>query len=63
VNTLLLAGMHYLVLREQSIGAFAGMDLRDPASWTRLERAAERLLGCAYPKNTEKRRSTRRLDR
>ena len=49
VNTLLLAAMHYLALREQSIGTFAGMDLRDPASWVRLEQAAERLLGCAYP--------------
>ncbi len=48
MNTLLLAGMHYLVLREQSIGAFAGMDLKDPVSWTRLEQAAEQLLNCAY---------------
>ena len=63
VNTLLLAGMHYLVLREQSSGAFAGMDLRDPVSWTRLERAAEQLLGCAYPKNTQKQRSTHRSHR
>jgi AcrR family transcriptional regulator len=63
LNTLILAGMHYLVLREQSIGAFAGMDLRDPASWKRLERAAERLLSCAYPTITEQRQRSRRADR
>lgn len=47
VNTLLIAGLHYLALREESIGSFAGMNLRDPASWSRLEAAADRLLDCA----------------
>jgi len=47
VNTLLIAGLHYLALREESIGSFAGMNLRDPASWARLETAADRLLDCA----------------
>lgn len=48
VNALLLAGMHHLVLREQSIGSFAGMDLRAPGTWERLERAAEQILDRAY---------------
>jgi AcrR family transcriptional regulator len=63
VNALLLAAMHHLALREQSIGTFAGMDLRDPASWVRLEQAAERLLGCAYPAEGKKARIKRTADR
>jgi hypothetical protein len=39
------------------------MDLRDPASWVRLEQAAERLLGCAYPAEGKKARIKRTADR
>jgi AcrR family transcriptional regulator len=56
VNTLLIAGLHYLALREESIGSFAGMNLRDPASWARLEAAAERLLDCAFSGTADGRR-------
>ena len=30
INALLLAGLHYLALREQSLGSFAGMDISTP---------------------------------
>jgi AcrR family transcriptional regulator len=59
VNALLLAGMHYLALREQSIGSFAGMDLRTPATWQRLERAAEQILSRAYPEPAKSPRGKR----
>jgi AcrR family transcriptional regulator len=63
VNALLLAGMHYLVLREQSLGSFAGMDLRAPDTWERLERAAGQILSRAYADPAKAARSKRPDDR
>jgi AcrR family transcriptional regulator len=48
INALLLAGIHYLVLREVSVGGFASLDLLDPDGWTRIRKAARDLIGLAY---------------
>ena len=52
VNALLLAGMHYLALREQTPGSFAGLDLSVPETWERLERAADSILAQAFASDT-----------
>jgi AcrR family transcriptional regulator len=43
INALLLAGLHYLALREQSLGSFAGMDISTPEGAERIA-AAVRLI-------------------
>ena len=48
INALLLAGVHYLVLREGSAGGFASLDLIQPEGWTRIRRAARQLIELAY---------------
>lgn len=48
INALLLAGVHYLVLRERSAGGFASLDLVEPEGWARVRRAARHLIGLAY---------------
>jgi len=49
INALLLGGVHHLVLREASIGRFAGLDLADAAGWNRVRAAARALVFLAYP--------------
>jgi AcrR family transcriptional regulator len=49
INALLLAGVHHLVLREASIGRFAGLDLADATGWSRVRAAAHSLIFLAYP--------------
>jgi AcrR family transcriptional regulator len=49
INALLLAGVHHLVLREASIGRFAGLDLTDATGWSRVRAAARSLIFLAYP--------------
>lgn len=49
INALLLAGVHHLVLREASIGRFAGLDLADATGWSRVRAAARSLIFLAYP--------------
>jgi AcrR family transcriptional regulator len=48
INALLLAGVHHLVLREASVGRFAGFDLANDAGWNRLRAAARSLVFLAY---------------
>lgn len=48
INALLLAGVHYLVLREGSAGGFASLDLIQPEGWSRIRRAARQLIELAY---------------
>jgi AcrR family transcriptional regulator len=43
INALLLAGLHHLALREQTIGSFAGMDIDTPEGAARID-AAVRLI-------------------
>jgi AcrR family transcriptional regulator len=43
INALLLAGLQYLALREQSLGSFAGMDISTPEGSARIT-AAVRLI-------------------
>jgi len=43
VNALLLAAIHHLALSEAASGMFAGMDLRKPDNWARLEKALIRV--------------------
>jgi AcrR family transcriptional regulator len=44
INAVILAGLHHLALRERSVGRFAGLDLREPATWDRIGRAIDRLV-------------------
>ncbi|MEQ8935547.1 MAG: helix-turn-helix domain-containing protein [Amphiplicatus sp.] len=39
LNAILLAAIDHLALHEASTGAFAGLDLRKPETWARLEKA------------------------
>ena len=48
INALLLAGIHYLVLRQRTVGSFAGIDLQQPENWRRIEAALERIASSAY---------------
>lgn len=43
INALLLAGLHYLALRERSLGRFAGLEVNTPAGQARIA-AAVRLI-------------------
>jgi len=43
INALLLAGLHYLALRERSLGRFAGLEVSTPAGQARIA-AAVRLI-------------------
>jgi AcrR family transcriptional regulator len=51
VNALLLAGVHYLALRGQSLGSFAGVDISTPEGAARIDTAlqliAQRVYGVA----------------
>lgn len=49
LNALLLAGLHHLVLRESAAGEFAGLDLRDPSSWARLDAALAQITALLDP--------------
>jgi len=57
INALLLAGVHHLVLREASIGRFAGLDLADATGWSRVRAAARGLIFLAYPTRDKRDRS------
>lgn len=48
INALLLAGLHYLALREQSVGTFAGMDIRSDEGHARISKAVALITGCVY---------------
>lgn len=48
VNALLLAGVHHLVLRETSVGRFAGLNCKTEEDWQRIRSAARTLVDLAY---------------
>lgn len=48
VNAVLLAGLHYLILREHSVGTFAGMDVKSPEGIERINAAIELIIGRVY---------------
>lgn len=48
VNALLLAGLHYLALREQSLGSFAGMDISTPEGAARIADAVRLITARVY---------------
>jgi AcrR family transcriptional regulator len=48
INALLLAGLHYLALREQSLGSFAGMDISTPEGAERIATAIRLITERVY---------------
>jgi AcrR family transcriptional regulator len=48
VNAVLLAGLHYLALREQSVGSFAGVDLSTPEGARRIADAMRLITARTY---------------
>lgn len=48
VNAVLLAGLHYLALREQSLGSFAGMDISTPDGAARVASAIRLITARVY---------------
>lgn len=48
VNALLLAGLHYLALREQSVGSFAGVDIQSPEGAARIAGAVQLITQRVY---------------
>lgn len=48
VNAVLLAGLHYLSLRERSLGSFAGIDLSTPEGSARIKRAMRLIIDRTY---------------
>jgi AcrR family transcriptional regulator len=51
VNAVLLAGLHYLALREQSLGSFAGVDLSTPEGAQRIASALRLITERTYAAN------------
>lgn len=48
INAVLLAGLHYLALREQSVGSFAGMEVRSAEGAERVANAVRVITDCVY---------------
>jgi AcrR family transcriptional regulator len=48
INALLLAGLHYLALRERSLGSFAGMDISTPEGAQRIAKAVRLITERVY---------------
>lgn len=48
INAVLLAGLHYLALREQSLGSFAGVDIQSPEGAQRIAAAVEVITQRVY---------------
>jgi AcrR family transcriptional regulator len=62
INALLLAGLHYLALREESLGTFAGMDIASRTGRARISEAvrlitARTYAGPASPAGGQRRRT------
>jgi len=54
VNALLLAGLHYLALREHAVGSFAGMDISTPEGAARIESAVRLITERVYAQPARK---------
>jgi len=48
INAILIAAAHHLALREDHDGSFAGLDLKDPNTWARIDAAFDRLTTKAF---------------
>jgi AcrR family transcriptional regulator len=48
INALLLAAMHYLAMRADTLGRFAGVELKTDAGWQRIESAATAIINQMY---------------
>lgn len=48
VNAVLLAALHYLVLRSRTAGGFVGLDLSGEAGWARVTAVLDRMIAAAY---------------
>jgi AcrR family transcriptional regulator len=53
INALLLAGLHYLALREKSLGSFAGMDISTPDGAERIAKAVRLITERVYAPQPE----------
>jgi AcrR family transcriptional regulator len=51
INAVLLASLHYLALREQSLGSFAGVDLSSPEGAQRIANALRLIIERTYSTN------------
>jgi len=50
INAILIAATHHLALREDNDGTFAGLDLKQPETWARIDAAMTHLMTRAYGK-------------
>ncbi len=48
VNALLLAAMHYLAIRADTLGRFAGVELKTEADWQRILEASHSIIERMY---------------
>jgi len=48
INAVLLAALHYLALREQSIGSFVGVEIKSPQGSARIAKAIETITRSVY---------------
>jgi AcrR family transcriptional regulator len=48
INAILLAAMHYLTIRADTLGRFAGLDLKTEADWQRVQNAASSIIHEIY---------------
>lgn len=51
INAILIAALHHMALAAASQGAFAGLPLKTPKDWERVEQTFHTLLVAAYPEN------------
>jgi AcrR family transcriptional regulator len=55
INAVLLAALHYLTLREQTLPTFAGLDIASPAGRARIDAAFEALFSGVFTPRAEAR--------
>jgi len=48
INAVLIAALHYLTLREQSVGSFVGVEIKSPEGRARIAKAIETLTRGVY---------------
>lgn len=48
INALLLAAMHYIAIRADTLGQFAGMEIKTEADWVRIQNAANAIIAQMY---------------
>jgi AcrR family transcriptional regulator len=63
INAVLLAGLHYLALREQSLGSFAGVDIQSPEGAARIANAIKFITERTYATTAETKPTAARRSR